>query len=220
MAREIIIRRSDDFDRTQEADDEIEFVYEGVKYTLDLTTENADEFRTFINQYIEVCQLKAKVRVEEKGAAAGKAPKIQQALLELEGGRTVKAQAKSPAGETTEDRRAIRDWAKANGYDVPERGIIRQSLRDAYTEATGIPTGSNIVTKGEIGTIPEGEAAHIPNSAGVTPAMRAWARKKGYMTAGGYVKAEHRNEYAMEQLGQLNMDAEEVVTASRNGAHV
>lgn len=33
--------------------------------------------------------------------------------------------------------REVREWAKANGYDVAERGRLSASLRAAFTAATG-----------------------------------------------------------------------------------
>src|SRR6184192_912828 len=121
MAREVIVRLTDDFDRTQVADEIVKFVYEGVQYTLDLTTKNANEFRAYLDPYMEASHEAVRVTVTEK---------VNKAGGQLPTGR--KAQLRSPEGEPPEVREAIREWANANGHDVQKRGIVKQEIRDAY----------------------------------------------------------------------------------------
>jgi hypothetical protein len=231
MAREVIVRMTDDFDRSQTADEVVEFVYEGVRYTLDLTTDHANEFRAYIQPYIDAAHEAQRVTVAEKvsktGAAIG----------------TRRTQMRSPEGEPTEVREAIRKWASDNGYEVQPRGIIKQEIRDAYTLATGIPVGRNVKMRvDEVDTSqltldgkhhneapngadegraarpkPSGKAhpAGKANAHGITPEMREWARENGVLGNRGYIAKEHRDRYhnetavqaaAAEALSNVNVD--------------
>lgn len=59
---------------------------------------------------------------EALGVWAGKARRV--------GGRRQRGTA-----STGEDTAAIRTWARENGHDVPERGRISATIRDAYLAA-------------------------------------------------------------------------------------
>lgn len=213
MAREIIIRMTDDFDRSLAADETEEFVHEGVKYVIDLTEEHAEEFREFIDRYKRAAHEAVKVIVSDKsgGAAASKQP-------------ATKNQARSPEGETKEDRMRIREWAKDNGFKVQERGLIAQDIRDAYTEATGIHVEPNVAGAGasvprppqlELMSAEPREEKALANSNGVTPDMRRWAKVNGYPLRGGYLAKEFRDIYKAEMAA--NHQAPKA--ASQNGVH-
>lgn len=155
MAREVIIKMTDDLDRVSPADEVIEFVYEGLKYTLDLTEQHADEFRAAIEPYVQAAHESAKVKVLDKSQA--------QALPTGVGVR--KTFAKSPEGETKEQRMAIRKWAADNGFPGnPQRGIISREVREAYEKATGVKVAQNVPV------FPEPVAGQLPFSENVRQA--------------------------------------------------
>lgn len=218
MAREVIVRMTDDFDRTQVADEVVKFVYEGVEYTIDLTTKNANEFREYLQPYIEAAHEAVKVTVTVKTNKAG----TQQGI-----GR--KTQMRSPVGEPSEVRQTLRDWAEQNGFDTQPRGIVKDEIRQAYTEATGIPVGSNIrlrvdeVDTSQMDQIEQQEAAASkprkaekpaatkaakdpkePNSMGVSQEMREWARENGHKLSNGYVSVELRRQFEAERHANQN----------------
>lgn len=217
MAREVIIRMSDDFDRTQVADEAIEFTYEGVTYIVDLTTEHADEFRAAIRPYMEAAHEAVKLTKEGKPSKQGKVP----------AGRKSKYQ--SPPDETTHQREKLREWARENGFDkVQPRGIVSDEIRQAYSAATGNPVGLNVrlrhddvamqqlelvhpaageVVEGKAKRKPPPEDDEEPNSMGITKSMREWARANGHRLSNGYVPRKLQEQYEAER-------------AEMNGAHV
>ena len=123
MAREVIVRMLDDFDHTKVADEAIEFVFEGVTYTIDLTAENAAEFRAVMEPWTSAAHDKTKT----KRTRAPESPAPSK-----KGNGTVK-------GETKEDRAKIRAWAKRKKVPLPARGIIPKKVRAAYEAAHSGP---------------------------------------------------------------------------------
>lgn len=81
--------------------------YSGKEYSIDLIDENADTFHQAMAPYIEAAH-----RVTAKTKSARKT--------------TTKA-----PGNT----KAIREWSRANGHDVSDRGRIPASVMDAYAAA-------------------------------------------------------------------------------------
>jgi hypothetical protein len=132
MAREVIIRMSDDFDRSLPADEVIEFTYQGVTYILDLTTEHADEFRETVKPYMEAAHEVVKLTKDGKPSKRGSA------------GLLPKAKYYSPEGETTAERDKMREWAAANGFPTMPRGLVKDEIRQAYSAATGNPVRLNV----------------------------------------------------------------------------
>jgi Lsr2 len=114
MAQKYIVQLVDDL--TQEpieegAGESVRFSLDGVGYTIDLTNEHADEFRTALAPYV------SKAR---KGDVAPKSAP-----------RTTSSGARGPKG----DLKAIREWASANGYKVSSRGRIPAEVQSAYNAA-------------------------------------------------------------------------------------
>ena len=111
MAQKYIVQLVDDL--TQQPIDDgtgesVRFALDGVSYTIDLTSEHADEFRSTLTPYVNAAR-KAEVSVRTKGASAPRAPKG--------------------------DLKAIRDWANENGYTVSSRGRIPAEVQSAYAAA-------------------------------------------------------------------------------------
>jgi uncharacterized protein YciI len=109
MARETIIRLSDDLDGG-EAIEEVTFALRGVDYEIDLSAKN----------------VAALEKALEKFVTAGR--KVSRRGVATTGRRSASTGAK-------EDLTAIRTWAKANGYRVADRGRVSTEVRDAFHAA-------------------------------------------------------------------------------------
>jgi len=114
MARRIVHQLVDDIDGTllEVGEGEtVHFSLNGAAYEVDLTTAHADELREILAPYI-----KAGRRAGAGGTARAASPRRR---------------ASRGGGETT----AIREWAKANGYTVSDRGRISADVVAAYNAA-------------------------------------------------------------------------------------
>ena len=114
MAQKYIVQLVDDL--TQEpieegAGESVRFSLDGVGYTIDLTTEHADEFRNALAPYV------TKARKGEVGPKS--APRVAS------------SGSRGPKG----DLKAIREWASSNGYKVSSRGRIPAEVQSAYNAA-------------------------------------------------------------------------------------
>jgi hypothetical protein len=106
MAQKTITVLTDDLDGHALSDGEgetISFSLDGSSYEIDLSTKNATAFRAQFVDYIAVAR-----RV---GARSGRAGKRVQS---------------GPSA------REVRDWARSNGFDVPDRGRIPANVREAF----------------------------------------------------------------------------------------
>ena len=96
------------------AGDTISFALDGTSYEIDLSDDNAAEMREVLSRYTAAAR---KVATSgRRSASGGGAPKRASG-----GGRT--------------DLAAIREWAKANGHEVSERGRIAGAVVEAYDAA-------------------------------------------------------------------------------------
>ena len=110
MAQRVQVLLVDDIDGGT-ADETVTFAVDGVTYEIDLTAEHAAELRNSIATWV------------------GHARKI--------GGRTSSTGGRPSRGRrgTGVDAGAIREWAKANGHHVSERGRISAGVKAAYDAA-------------------------------------------------------------------------------------
>ena len=106
MAQRVNVVLVDDLDGS-DASETVTFGVDGVDYEVDLSAKHADELRSVLAPYLDVARKKSN----------GRRRKIQHAA----------AGAASAAD--------IRTWARANGWDVPERGRVAAEVRDAYNAA-------------------------------------------------------------------------------------
>lgn len=122
MARTTIVQLTDDLDGSQ-ADQTVEFSYNGKWYALDLNDQNASELDDVLAPYI---------------AAATKAGGVQ-ARTGSRSGRSGGSRSRSSAGgggaSVGPDPKDIRSWARANGVQVSARGRISASVIEQYTAA-------------------------------------------------------------------------------------
>ncbi|MFJ5549347.1 MULTISPECIES: Lsr2 family protein [unclassified Streptomyces] len=111
MAQKVQVLLVDDLDGG-EADETVTFALDGKSYEIDLTTANADKLRGLLEPYTK------SGRRTGGRAAAGRG----------------KGRAASVASPDTAE---IRAWAKANGFNVNDRGRVPAEIREAYENAKG-----------------------------------------------------------------------------------
>lgn len=114
MARRIVHQLVDDLDGTVldiGSGETVLFSLDGVAYEIDLTDDNAAALRAALAPYIEAGRSISSAR-----GGSGSAPRRRR--------RT---------GQ--QDYAAIREWAKANGHTVSERGRVPASVLEAYDAA-------------------------------------------------------------------------------------
>jgi hypothetical protein len=111
VAQKVQILLVDDLDGS-EADETVTFALDGKTYEIDLTTANADKLRGLLEPY-----LKGGRRLT--GRAAGGRGRARAASV------------------GSQDTAQIRAWARANGYEVNDRGRVPATIREAYEKANG-----------------------------------------------------------------------------------
>lgn len=107
MAQKVQVVLVDDIDGGT-AEETVTFSLDGVSYEIDLSTANAAALREAFAPYVGVARrVGGRSRTARRGTTRS-----------------------SRAGSTD-----IRDWGRANGFDVSERGRISAELRAAYDKA-------------------------------------------------------------------------------------
>ena len=106
MAKKVTIQLVDDLDKSSAADETVSFSLDGVNYEIDLTAKNAAALRDALALYI------------------GHAERV--------GGRKATRSAGSGSRSNVS---AVREWARANGHQVSERGRIPADVQAAYDKA-------------------------------------------------------------------------------------
>ncbi|MFB9907718.1 histone-like nucleoid-structuring protein Lsr2 [Allokutzneria oryzae] len=112
MAQRTIVQLIDDLDNTSSEDiSRIEFSLDGVTYEIDLNESNAATLREHLTPFIEAAR-----RI---------------------GGRARSGTGRRGSGEgrSKEETKAIREWAKANGHEVSDRGRIPSTVIEAFQAA-------------------------------------------------------------------------------------
>lgn len=108
MAQKVNIILVDDIDGS-EATETVTFGLDGTTYEIDLNDKNAAALREALATYVG------------HGRKVGAGPR--------RGRRSSGSAANGPSA------REIRDWARQNGYDVPDRGRVSAEVREAYDKA-------------------------------------------------------------------------------------
>ena len=114
MAQQTTVRFIDDLDGSDAAGT-FDFAIDGRQYQIDLSDENAAKLRDALAPYVGAAR-------KAGGRARGRA--VRQTAV-----------ADKPARSNREQTAAIRDWARANGHQVNDRGRISKSVMDAYQAA-------------------------------------------------------------------------------------
>jgi hypothetical protein len=107
MAQKVNIVLVDDIDGS-EATETVSFGLDGTTYEIDLNDKNAAKLRDVLASYVG------------HGRKVGSAPRR---------GRRSAAASNGPSAKE------IRDWARSNGFDVPDRGRVSAEVREAYDKA-------------------------------------------------------------------------------------
>ncbi|GAW48807.1 MULTISPECIES: histone-like nucleoid-structuring protein Lsr2 [unclassified Nocardioides] len=107
MAQKVSIVLVDDLDGS-EATETVSFGLDGTSYEIDLNDKNAAKLRDALSGYVG------------HGRKVGAAPRR---------GR------KSAASTSGPSAAEIRDWARSNGHDVPDRGRVSAEVREAFAAA-------------------------------------------------------------------------------------
>ena len=106
MAQKVNIILVDDIDGS-DAVETVTFGLDGTTYEIDLNKKNAAALRDALSGYV------------------GHARKVTGSR----GRRTTKTTAMGPSA------REVRDWARSNGFKVPDRGRIPSDVREAFDKA-------------------------------------------------------------------------------------
>ncbi|GEP39040.1 Lsr2 family protein [Nocardioides psychrotolerans] len=107
MAQKVNIVLVDDLDGS-EADETVTFALDGTSYEIDLTETHASALRGALAGYVgHARKVGSGARRAKKAAAAGLGPSARE----------------------------VRDWARSNGLDVPDRGRIPADVRTAFDAA-------------------------------------------------------------------------------------
>ena len=111
MATETITRLVDDLDGS-DAQRTVTFAWDGRTYEVDLSKKNAAAFEKSLKPYL----------------AAARSTRATTARSSSRGKSAV-------SGARRRDLQAIRDWARAHGHEVSDRGRISASIIEAYEAA-------------------------------------------------------------------------------------
>ncbi|MGW0087859.1 histone-like nucleoid-structuring protein Lsr2 [Streptomyces sp. NPDC003328] len=113
MAQKVSVLLVDDIDGG-EADETLTFGLDGKTYEIDLSGANADKLRDVLEPFLKA------------GRKVGST-----------GGRRAVQTASRGTGKASDgiDPQRVREWAKANGLEVSERGRVPGSIREAYEKA-------------------------------------------------------------------------------------
>ena len=101
------------------ASESVSFSYGGKTYTLDLCKKHLDEVKGALEGYASAGHSAGRGRGRRRAATTGRAPRASRP-------------AASPRGESQAE---IREWARAQGYAVGDRGRIPGEVRAAYEAA-------------------------------------------------------------------------------------
>ncbi len=110
MAQKVNIVLIDDIDKGSEGAETVTFGLDGTTYEIDLNAEHAAELRDALALYI------------------GHGRKVTA-------GRRGRARSSSGAATSGPSAKAVREWARSKGYNVPDRGRIPAEIREAYNAA-------------------------------------------------------------------------------------
>jgi hypothetical protein len=110
VAQKVTVSLIDDLDGGQ-ADDTVEFGFEGKSYEIDLSSGNIEKLRVALAPYVSAGRKAGRRRA---AAAAGGGGSVRRASVDRE------------------QNQAIREWARKRGMKVSDRGRIPAEVLDAY----------------------------------------------------------------------------------------
>ena len=111
MAQKVIVETVDDLDGTVINDGTggtVQFALQGRSYEIDLSDENTGRLQELLEPYISKARQTGQIR-----------------------------RPSTPSPKNSSKLQDIREWARANGHQVSERGRIAKTVQDAYASANG-----------------------------------------------------------------------------------
>jgi hypothetical protein len=115
MAQKVIVELVDDLDGTASDDiSTVSFSLDGADYEIDLNEANAENLRNTLDAYVAAAR-RTGGRIKRGGGGGAKST--------------------SRPAASREQTKAIRDWARQNGFDIAERGRIPTDVISAYEQA-------------------------------------------------------------------------------------
>jgi len=114
MATETFTRLVDDLDGSK-AERTVDFSWEGKSYSIDLSRKNIAALQKSLQPYLEAAR-----KTGPSGAGRG---------------RRGRSAAPGRPGRRNGDMSAVRAWARANGYEVSDRGRIGAEIVSAFDAA-------------------------------------------------------------------------------------
>jgi hypothetical protein len=121
VAQKTVVSLIDDLDGESEADETVEYAVDGVTYEIDLTKDNAEALREVFAPYIAAARRtggRARPGTGSRGRSSSSAGAVSNAAV-----------------RSREALKAIRDWAKGNGWTVSDRGRLPTNVLEAYDAA-------------------------------------------------------------------------------------
>ena len=102
------------------ADETVDFGLDGITYQIDLSTKNASELRELLLPYTSAARKTGRGGIARSRVVAGAEPRPVRSAADR-------------------DRlTAIRQWGKANGYSISDRGRIPQDVVEAFDAAQDV----------------------------------------------------------------------------------
>ena len=121
MAQKTVVTFLGVLDGESEAEGTVPFALDGVEYEIDLTKENAEDLREIFAPYIAAGR-----RTGGRRTSSGRSRSSS---------RSSSPSASGPVARGREALKAIRDWAKGEGWAVSDRGRLPNNVVEAYDAA-------------------------------------------------------------------------------------
>ena len=122
VAQKVQVLITCDLDEEEtEAAETVTFGHDGSTYELEMCQQHLDEFNNWIGEYIAVAR------------RAGGASRARRASAGAGTGGSGRARSRSTGSKSSLG--AIREWARANGFAVSDRGRISGTVREAFEAA-------------------------------------------------------------------------------------
>ncbi|MFC5065066.1 histone-like nucleoid-structuring protein Lsr2 [Actinomycetospora atypica] len=123
MAQKTVVTLVDDLTGEESEDiTTVEFALDGVTYEIDLDDKNSAELRDTLAQYVAAAR---RTGGRRSGGSNGSRRKSG-------GAGTGTPRATSPGGYDRETSKQIRDWARAEGFEVSDRGRVPNNVVEAW----------------------------------------------------------------------------------------
>jgi hypothetical protein len=116
VAQKVIVETVDDLDGSVITDGSggtVAFSYQGKSYEIDLSSDNREKFASALEPYIS------------KARATGQRRRIADQ----------QSSSRSGGGSNGNRLQEVREWARANGHQVSDRGRISKQIQDAFEQA-------------------------------------------------------------------------------------